>query len=181
MQSNLTGRLFLAYWPDPACRKSFSKLAKQLSLRNARLIKPENIHLTLVFLGHVDEKTLPQLTRSLETIATEPIELVFDQLGWWQRSQVIWVAPASVPDNLLILVDNLNSTAHGCGFKVDERPYSPHITLARKVRQPPVRPEFKPVTWLLRDWVLVRSETLPEGARYTPIWSREQGFIGQQN
>ena len=54
-----TVRVFFAIWPDNAAQKQLAALAKQLqaeSLCGGRKIKPENIHLTLVFVGEVDSR-----------------------------------------------------------------------------------------------------------------------------
>ncbi len=170
------GRMFLAYWPNQPVRERITQLIDHRLARVGRPVAPDNLHLTLVFLGQVNAIQLQQLLPVIDGLESEPIELVFDRLGWWPDSRVLWLAPNSIPEQLEDLVSELRTSVNECGIEVDKRPYRAHMTLVRKVRQLPSLPEITPVTWRVHKWVLVRSDTRPEGVRYTPVWTQGDGL-----
>ena len=136
-----------------------------------RFVAHRNLHITLVFLGSVTKEQEQCILSGTRHMDVPPVTLTLDILGWWQKPQVIWLAPQKVPDALVVLADKLKAVAGQCGIKTDERPFSPHATLARKVKKRVVLPEIAPVNWQVRDFYLVRSDTRAEGASYQVIWS----------
>ena len=136
-----------------------------------RLIVPRNLHITLVFLGSVTEEQAQCILDGTRHIDVTPVALTLDTLGWWPRPQVIWLASQRASEPLSLLADHLKELAGRCGIKTDVRPFYPHATLVRKVRKRVVLPEIAPVTWQIRDYCLVRSDTHPKGASYEVIWT----------
>jgi 2'-5' RNA ligase len=57
------------------------------------------------------------------------------------------------------------------GFRVDERAYRPHVTLARHVKAAPLPADTPPVRWPVNTVALVESVSAPGGSRYTPLAS----------
>jgi len=163
-------RLFFALWPDETVSGKITSICDRLPPGCGRKVQSGNVHITLVFLGDIDETSLGCLLAGVETVPMEPFTLVLDRPGWWRKSQVLWIAPATVPETLQALYEQLASLASGCGIATERRPYSPHMTLARKVFRKPRLPEFEPVIWDVRQFSLMRAETLPSGARYEPVW-----------
>lgn len=164
-------RLFFALWPDEAARAGMASVMDQLPGDCGRFVTHRNLHITVVFLGSVTEKQEQCVLTGARHIAMSPVTLTLDTLGWWQRPQVIWLASQKIPDDLVILADKLKTLAGQCGIKTDERPFSPHATLARKVRKQLILPEITPVIWQVRGFCLVRSDTRSEGASYQVIWN----------
>ena len=175
------GRMFLAFWPDQAVRERIAQVVDRRLAKTGRPVVPDNLHLTLVFLGLVETAQLQQLLTDIGGLVPEPMELVFDRLGWWPDSRVLWLAPNRIPGSLTELVEKLKASVNECGIPVDKRPFRAHITLVRKVRQLPSLPEIEPVQWHAHKWVLVRSNTRPEGVRYTPVWTSGDGLITEQD
>jgi 2'-5' RNA ligase len=68
--------------------------------------------------------------------------------------------PASVT-----LAMKLKVAAAQFGIAADERPFTPHITLIRKARQP-VQVDFKPIIWTTDSFCLAESRSSPEGVEY---------------
>ena len=167
-------RLFFALWPDDAARAGMVPVKDRLPADCGRVVAHRNLHITLVFLGSVTKEQEQCVLTGARNINVTPLSLTLETLGWWQRPQVIWLAPQKVPDALVILADQIKALAGQCGIKTDERPFSPHATLARKVSKRVVLPEIGLVNWQVRDFCLVRSETRPEGASYQVIWSSTQ-------
>ena len=132
--------------------------------------------ITLVFLGSIDARQSRAVQGAASAIRCRCFSLKLDKLGKWPRAKIIWLAPATFPDELTSLVTELNRSASECGIEVESRPYSPHITLARKARGPAPRLDFKPFEWKIKSYALVQSRTLQEGAVYEVIqsWTLDQ-------
>jgi 2'-5' RNA ligase len=155
--------------------------------------RPENVHVTLKFLGDVVPERLVPLTERLTAIAgaQPPFIVTYGGVGGFPsgaRPQVLWVG-ATAPElaRLAAVVDEAGVIA---GVERDRRPYHPHVTLgrvrdARSPRRDPVgrRPVggMRPRDVLAADaerrfgaagataLVLFRSDTGPTGARHTPL------------
>jgi len=158
-------RLFFALWPDTAVRDQFEAVGNLLPEGRVRRVPSDNLHLTLAFLGSVTEDHVDQLRTRMDAVQGEAFTLVIDQGGWFRRSRVIWLAPAEIPDPLLCLVQGINNMVRSCGLAVDDRPFRPHLTLARKATRF-TKPEFDPIRWDIRDFCLVQSITHADGPEY---------------
>ncbi len=168
---NKMSRLFFALWPDTETRDKFATLNERLPSECGRKVQRENLHITLSFLGSVEDSVIDELLTSAAEIRGDGFPLVFDQLGWFKRSRVTWLASTTIPDALLNLVKDLNSRLQDAGFKVEDRPYSPHLTLARKAKKPVSNLEFEPIYWNINKFCLVESITLARGAEYKVLGS----------
>jgi 2'-5' RNA ligase len=154
----MTERLFFALWPDPAARQAFQALLGGLPHHGGREPHPEDLHLTLVFLGECGPGARTCAEAVAGGIRGRGFDLGFDQVGYWSRPQILWCAPSQIPEALLTLVAALNQGLRRCGFEPERRPYAPHLTLARRAH--PVAPYrlATPLPWPAREFVLVRSD-----------------------
>lgn len=164
-------RLFFALWPDETTRQSLAGLSELLPSRG-KPVAVENLHITLVFLGSANESQQAELIAGASRIDCEPFTLSLDRLAWWRKPRIIQASPAETPEALQRLVGSLRQLAAELGFSVDQRPFEAHVTLARKVRLAKDLPQPAAVTWSVDNFCLVRSDTLPEGARYKVTWRR---------
>ena len=164
-------RLFFALWPDAGTRSLLLSVLNKIPPECGRLIVAGNLHITLVFLGNIDEGKTECILNQTEHITVPPFALKLDQLGWWKKAETLWLAPAFIPPEVLTLEEKLKVCATECAVRIDERPYQPHVTLARKVRHQPDLPVIQPLDWRIKGFSLIQSETRPEGARYKVIWS----------
>ena len=164
-------RLFFALWPDDGLRARLAEQARLLPINTGRRVPPENFHITLVFLGNVEEQAVAALTGTAEDISIPRFRLQINHCGWWKRAKVAWLAPAYAPEPSLELVRQLNHQARSAGLPVDERDYSPHLTIARKLTRPLKPCTFEPVYWDVREFCLVESVTHEKGARYRVLQS----------
>ena len=164
-----TARLFLALWPDAPVREALAALADAEALPG-RPVAAENLHITLSFLGRVAPEQQDCVRQAAAAQAWTAFVLVLDRLGHWPRPRVCWAGASRVPEPLLNLQAGLATALAGCGFEPDHRPYSPHVTLARKCPSRPSRALHRslrrPVVWRVDTLALVASETDPAGARY---------------
>ncbi len=162
-----TQRLFFALWPDEEIRKHLCALADDaLPRRVGRRVRAENLHLTLAFLGFVEERMRHCIEEAASAIRARRFTLIFERLGCWQRTGVMWVGPLQQPEGLIFLVDALNSALTDCGMSSEKRAYRAHLTLARKVRRCPRGCAIAPIAWDVSRFCLVASHTHAQGAKY---------------
>jgi 2'-5' RNA ligase len=147
-------------------------------------VAPEGIHLTLKFLGNIPFKQIAQITKAMEeaTQGVSPFHLEISGLGAFpnlKQPRVLWVGISGEVDKLSSLQQNIDSALASFGFVEEERPFVPHLTLAR-IRQgasPLERKTFGELLMsssfetrypLVVDSIsLMKSQLTPEGAIYT--------------
>jgi len=91
---------------------------------------PEGWHVTLQFLGSVPAGRAACVQEQLKTIRAAPVPIRIEGLGFFDRAGVFW-AGVSLTSELLALQQCVAAAMRKCGFVPEDRPYSPHITLAR--------------------------------------------------
>ena len=168
-----TLRLFFALWPDDATRDALNRTGKWLHQHwGGRRMRADTLHITLAFLGSVPAERLDVLVGCADTVKTGAFELVLDQAGYWRHNRIGWLGASETPPQHFELVSALNAALQAAGFSVDARPHVPHVTLLRKSAGGEV-PACVPVSWPIRDFVLVRSSTESDGAHYEVVrhWS----------
>ncbi len=162
-----TLRLFIGLWPPADVHAALLAHADGWSWpQAARRTRPERLHLTVHFLGEVAAGRLPALREAL-ALPWNGCELVLDRPAVWPGGIAVLEASA-VPEQLVDLHAALAERLRGVGGPVEERPYRPHVTLARKAvtARPPVR--FAPLAWHAGpQYALVRS--LPGGGGYETL------------
>jgi 2'-5' RNA ligase len=122
-----------------------------------RLTHPQDLHLTLVFVGAVEAHLRPCVEAAGDDVACSGFALRFDRIGAWAR-QRLWVAePLQVPDRLFGLVSQLQQNLLVCGVEPEKRRYRPHLTLARKA--PPIEAVPLRVDWPVTEFVLAASRS----------------------
>ncbi|MEF8792056.1 MAG: RNA 2',3'-cyclic phosphodiesterase [Thiohalorhabdus sp.] len=164
-------RLFFALWPDAEIQGALAEHACQaLDRRRARRLPAENLHITLAFLGEVDADTRACAEATAAGLSGEPFGLSIDRLGYWPQKNLLWAGPSTTPSALERLAADLGEAlASDCGFEREQRAFKAHLTLARKVPKMPPRIAIEPVDWPVERFVLVASETGPQGATYTIV------------
>jgi len=168
-------RLFFALWPDEETRQTLVRLNQslqrnQFAQTNAfKWMEAQNLHVTLVFLGHVEAVTGLLLEQRVAGIASaKPFELIFNQLSYWSTPKVLCLTCRETAQALTDLVRDINTAAADCGLQTDKKPYIPHITLARHARNMPDI-TFEPIVWRPEAFCLVESCSGPNGVYYKVI------------
>ena len=124
-------RLFVAIDFPEAVRARL--VALSVGVRGARLLPPEQYHLTLRFIGEVDGAVFSDITEALGDIAAEPFNLRLSGVGHFPPSgppRVLWAGLAP-SEPLLRLQGRIENRLCGLGLEPESRNYAPHITLAR--------------------------------------------------
>lgn len=165
-------RLFLALWPDDQVRHRLARLRDEVAVRHrGKAVTTQNLHITLVFLGSTDGTRRRCAEQAARRATAPPFTLVLDELGYFSRAGVCWIGSRDTPPALTELLTALRHGLAGCGFAIDERPYTPHVTLLRKFySRPRLDAQLQsPVIWTVTGFHMVESVTLPRGVEYRII------------
>ena len=152
-------RVFFALWPDDTTRSAL-RFATQRAVQasSGRPIAKDNLHLTVAFLGELTADGLAA-ARAVPPIQVGEFEITLDAVGVWPESKILWLAPMAPPPALGELEARLWDGLADRGFRVEERIYRPHVTLARRARA--IEEVVEPVRWPVRELALV--ESIPYG------------------
>lgn len=157
-------KLFFALWPDDETRQSLMHVQTSMEAKRMKWVSGQNLHVTLVFLGNVDEATEAMIKERAADISSEPFVLIFDQLSYWGRPRILCLTCRQFGREVVDLAEALDQAAADCGVETDTRPYTPHITLARQARA--IDQEVVPITWRADSFYLMESCGTPEGVIY---------------
>lgn len=178
-------RLFVALEIPFAVRENLAALLKALHAVSpqTRWVRPENLHVTLKFVGEVPETKLAAIRGALAGARSDqPVTLDFRGLGFFpneKHPRVFWASIAGSP-NLKTLAADVDMATEKVGIPLEKRPFSPHLTLARFA--PPRLPEQLRAAIqenAARDFGslrtgqfhLMESKLRPSGAEYTRLES----------
>jgi len=167
-------RLFFAAVPDPVARERIAAASQSLSLEpGARRVPRENYHLTLAFVGDVAASQLPVMLKVGAAQKEHAFSVTFDTYEYWPKSEVIVAAARLIPAGLQRLWRQLHRELAGQRRALESERLRPHVTLARKVSQPPVLQAMSAFDWRVRDFCLMRSDTSGIQSAYTVVdtWS----------
>lgn len=128
--------------------------------------------MTLAFLGEVDEIGIDSAKAAAWAVSGAGLTLSLDRVEYWQKPQVLCLTPSISDDKLGQLVADLSSRLRAKGFRLENRPFRPHVTLARKVTALPAGLAWSSsVVWSAQAFVLVASCQTGQGSRYRVIHS----------
>ena len=184
-------RSFIAIELPEEVKKSLRELQAQLktgSQAPVKWVEPNNIHLTLKFLGNVAADRIEEIgTVMTEAVrGTSPFSLEVTELGVFpnpRRVQVVWVGLGGEVDKLSSLQQRIESKLAKLGFPPENRRFTPHLTLARirdratpqereKLGQLVTETELDTTQSFSVDSVkLIKSQLTREGPIYTCISS----------
>ena len=135
-----TMRLFVAIELPDSIKQELVRLQEHIKKScgscPARWVAPGNVHLTLNFLGDVSASKFDDLKRAVAQTSggADGFDLTLAELGAFpnlERPRVIWVGIRGDLNRLLALQKNLEQSISALGITPENRPFSPHLTLAR--------------------------------------------------
>ena len=181
----MTRRLFIGItFPDEAADALVAdQAALSPHLKTGRASSRENLHLTLIFLGEVDEDVERRVRDAVQATAaaSSPLTLSLGDLGSFDHHNrlVLWrgIQSGAGLDELRSLQARLVSELLDRDVPLEDRPYRPHVTLVRNARMEGREPHVvRPVSFDVKAIRLMWSHH-PEGGRltYTPVFSAELG------
>lgn len=129
-------RLFVALdFPD-SIRDSIRELTAQFKplCKDARWTRVEGMHVTLKFIGHIDDKELDSILGALGKVQSDlPVAMHFRGVGFFpneRRPRVMWCGIEASP-NLAQIAKQIEAALVPLGIAAEKRDYIPHLTLAR--------------------------------------------------
>ena len=175
-------RLFVAVALPEPIRARLAML--QYGVPGARWVQPENLHLSLRFLGEVDGGVAQDVDGALGRVRAPAFTLNLDgvdQFGDRRTARVLWAGVVRT-ESLQQLHDKVDRAAVAAGLPPDDRKFRPHVTLARlKEMRPKAAALPRVQQWLAHNnlfaagpiavdrFVLYRSHLGQEGARYEAL------------
>lgn len=180
-------RSFIAILLDDQVRAAIAAELDRLKplARSVSWVAPQNLHLTLKFLGELQAEELEVAKEGLaEGVSrAEPFRLTFHGLGAFPglaRPRVIWVGVAQGARECQVVQARVEEALGSRGVPREARPYTPHLTIGRvrdargltRLQQAiaqDARRGFGEVS--VSSISLMRSELHPAGARYTELYT----------
>ena len=180
-------RLFFAVKVSDAIKIDIGNAMKSFPLRNPpwRWIPPENMHLTIKFLGEVDEKILLDLKAVAADAASraKPCRVSYGPFGGFpnlSRPRVIFFEATEGTRELASIAHLLEDGVEPLGIERERRPFTAHLTLAR-IKEPlprgmveklgSVPPLPSSATQDVDCFLLMQSRLAPSGAKYEEVGS----------
>jgi RNA 2',3'-cyclic 3'-phosphodiesterase len=178
-------RLFVALEIPRAVRDNLATLIGDLRTVDpkARWVRPENIHMTLKFMGETPPEKVENIRGALSEVQSKRgVELHFRGLGFFpnaKRPNVLWTGIDASP-NLPSLAGDIERSLEKLGFPLEQRPFVPHLTIAR-FQPPRIQEQLQSAiaqssgrefgSLHTGEFHLIESKLKPSGAEYTTLES----------
>jgi len=177
-------RTFIAVSISEEARKAVAQMIVSLQEFGSgiRWVKPENLHLTLKFLGDIEEENLPKLEEAMNssTEMIKPFKYELVNVGCfpnYKRPRVLWIGVEDSEDRLLLLHQNIESEFTKQDFPKESRKFTPHLTIARVKdfrKCESVISKFSDYNFgshknVVEEVLLMKSNLYPSGAKYTKL------------
>lgn len=167
----MSERLFFALWPDAAAVRALSAWAGQAhALCGGRVMLPDDLHLTMAFLGEVEKPRIPELQALLCNAQWSSGPLCIDRYGYFHGPRIVWAGPSSTAHWLQDLHLWLWRQLEPAGFRPDDD-FRPHLSLLRRaqIRNLADLPRPAPVCWVPDDFRLIASRPGSNGSSYRTL------------
>lgn len=168
-----SARVFFALWPDEPCASRLSAIAEDCAARlGGRAMPKDALHLTLAFVGAVNEDRLPELMALANATARSMSEapadgsarqaIVLDRLACWPDKRILWAGSDCLPLHAGALAKHLVESLVAADYLPAGQTFVAHVTLVRRLQRPPRAEDIdrlrnSPLRWVYRDFVLMRS------------------------
>ena len=177
-------RTFICLQLPAFARDRLASTQQRLRASGAQVswVRPQNIHLTLKFLGSVAADRLQDVVQAVKrgAVPAPPIPLELAALGCFpnrRAPRVVWAGLTQCPEELRNLQQRVEEELVAIGFPAESRPFSPHFTLGRVRSGRNIRKlvaaiqaeRLEPLRFQVAEVVVMASRLHPSGALYTPI------------
>ena len=182
----MSKRIFIALDISNEAREKIARFISELKKEFLHLRvsweKPEKIHLTLKFLGDIDEEQLSKVKEAVRKIAsgTKAFSLRVEKTGCFpapKKARILWLGLTDETGTLQKLLGKLEEEMAVLGFEKEDRPFRAHLTIAR-LREPQrsrelveahLQKQFEPVSFEVSQIVIYESKLQPTGSVYSVI------------
>lgn len=163
-------RLFFALWPDDTVRDALAALALEVAAHcGGRPTARANLHATLAFLGAVPRTRLDEFISMGAQVRAPSFDLQLETVSHWRHNHIVWAGARRTPPALADLASDLTHALVQMSWPIDERPYTPHVTLVRDAHRAPLTREVALPLWRVNEFALVSSSSHEGGVCYTPL------------
>ena len=181
-------RSFLAFELPPDIKTIVTRVSGEVrkSSLDVRWVRPEFIHLTVVFMGDIESAQVPLMAGALGSVCANhgPFRISLKPMGCFPNSRnprVLWLGIDGDLERMSRFRDDLQAALSPFGIKEEERAFRPHLTLGRFKKPGKRQTELEQLLATYRDLtspacvldelVLFRSDLKPGGAVYTKMES----------
>jgi RNA 2',3'-cyclic 3'-phosphodiesterase len=179
-------RSFLALEVSAPVVDYLSGVIERLSkrTRDIKWVKKDAIHITLKFLGEIEEALAPKILEALQPIGSRfaPSMISLKEIDAFpsrRRARVVIVRLDKGTDEMKAIFEAVEEGLTGFDFEREAREYTPHITLGRMRTPQPFPdgdlPPLEKMVSTVDGLVLFKSKLTPGGAIYTPVWKIKLG------
>ena len=181
-------RAFIAIALEPGLVAELKKVQQELQARlpddSVRWSRPEQLHLTLKFFGHVAAQRLNDLAAALNRACAgiDSFQLALENVGCFphtKKPRVLWTGIDGELESLRKLQERIERETGNFGDHKEERLFQPHLTIgrikafgidARRAGEVVERTHVSKLgVWTVREIKLMQSELAPQGARYSTL------------
>lgn len=164
-------RLFVALHFSPEVRRVLLGAIGEIraGARQANTTRPENLHLTLAFIGETDN------LRGAREAVSSCVRPAFGLSvgGFGRFGDLYWAGIGKNPE-LAALAEAVQAALRAHGFEIERRPFKPHVTLARQVQSDaPLRLTVPETSMTVGRIALMRSERISGKLTYTEVFGAE--------
>ena len=165
-------RLFIAINFNEDTRARLVALRDELRFRSecGNFSLPENLHLTLAFLGECSARQMAGAKDSLDFLQFAPLSIMIERIGNFQGG--LWWAGVKLTTQLLGLQRELSDALKKRGFALENRKFSPHITIGRNIITDVMPWSIEPFGETIGAISLMKSERVNGKLNYTKIHSK---------
>lgn len=180
-----TMRAFVAFELPGQVVEQTAALQADLKTQGLKLrwVKPQNLHLTLKFLGDIPAAHAPRVGSAMQKAVADhpPVEMTLQGMGvfpGFKRPRVLWIGFGGQVDELEHIYQRLEDELEAVGFEREKRGFRAHLTIARIKGAVPgdtfrqviqQTADFSPLQFSARRLVLYQSVLRPQGAVYTAL------------
>ncbi len=165
-------RVFFGLELDTDGRRALADWRERYGAAAGRAVPAANFHITLAFIGAVDNRKLDTLCRAVDDWEpdTGSGEVVLDQVGYWPKPGIYWAGPSQPVLGLAALARKLQHLGGLVGARLEKKSFAPHVTLYRHCTEPPPAPTVPPGVTLAYDrWTLFESHMGRQGVSYQAL------------
>lgn len=167
-------RLFFGFDLAADAKAAIGAWRDRYAVAQGHSVAPANFHITLAFLGDVNNAGLERLCAAVENwreqTTSRAVSLTLDRCGYWPRPGIFWLGSSESSPQLDAMATKLASLGQGVGARRDRRRYIPHVTLYRRCTLPPPASVREPrISVALNDITLFESCRGRRGVSYVPL------------
>ncbi|HAF07493.1 MAG: 2'-5' RNA ligase [candidate division TA06 bacterium 32_111] len=133
----MSKRLFIAFKIPSDLKNELllvqHKIKNNLDLKGVNWVKPDNMHITIAFLGQIDEKSVPQIVNIMDSANFNPVQVKGEGLKFFNKNNypAIFFYSLEITDELKDTVGRIRETLIKNGIDFDRKNFNAHVTIAR--------------------------------------------------